>query len=205
MEQTNKTIEEAIEKAKYRLRIEIAEKCIAKGIPQEIIGEVCGFSTQNMKAISASLSRKNNIFKDIEDRKKDRRKNIENTKKLDKELKKIEQDYISAYKESRQREADILREKAAKEARLALEQMKKYKREQAAKEDAVKHNKIIYPKRKRRKKAPPKDYLNEQQKKISSVGNCYLRGLDVEQAALFSKVSVKEVEEIYKSFKDKNK
>ena len=44
--------------------------------------------------------------------------------------------------------------------------------------------------------------LNNQQKTILTVGNCYLKGLSIEDAVLISKATQEEVKQIYNSFKN---
>lgn len=229
MEHPNQDIRNQIEEAKYQLRVEIAEKCLAENAPVSFIMRICSFTKKEITSITRSIKRREELVskRTKNQQKKELELKIQEQKLKEKndltnELKRIENEKITSYKQERQREADLQREIAAENTRLLLLRIKNEKtnqirqnlnpNEEEREKEILRKRKLerkpknTKQKEKKEKKQSLEDdnsSLTEEQKMIASVGNCYLRGLNVKQAILFSKASKEDVERIYNSFKNK--
>ncbi|AFM05205.1 hypothetical protein Fleli_2852 [Bernardetia litoralis DSM 6794] len=236
MEQSNHTIENQIEEAKYQLRVEIAEKCLMEDAPINFIMKICSLTKKEVTVITRSMKRKEYLIskekRDKKQREMELKKKEQKFKKQDTQtnnFKQIERGHTTYNKEKRQREADIQREIAAENTRLLLQKLKndeinKQQKIKDKEEAEILREQELKKRIKRIKKESKvsktskeitkitkvkKEFLEDEntlsrkQKMIASVGNCYLRGLDIKQAVIFSRASKEDVERIYNSFKNK--
>jgi len=132
------------------------------------------------------------------------------------QIKRIEKQRIVNHKLERQKSAEIQRKIAAANTRLLMERIKEEQKNNKLMDKEqidIKEQKVDRSRRKTQTQILKNfkeesleqelNFLSKEQKMIASVGKCYLRGLNVEQAILFSRQSKEDVERIYKSFKNK--
>ncbi len=217
----SKTINQ-VEESNHQLRIEIAEKCFEQKSSIDFVAKVCSFTKEEATTIYRSYRKRNYILdKEARDSKRDELfKNNKGKKRLSKselvERKKQKEDERKlGHRNVRQKEADFNRELAAENTRLLLkkieiEENKEINRRQAQQEQEnlrrqsrkeIERRVRNVKKESIKKPSEEPNGLSIEQKMIASVGKCYLRGLNVKQAVLFSKASKEDVERIYKSFK----
>ncbi len=216
MQEEDKNIENKIEEANYQLRVEIAERCINQDASIDFVAKVCLFTQEEVIIIYRSLKRRNYLL-DKQDRdnkiqetyKKTTRQKLKEKKLLKEEKKHLELEQKNNKKEERQRKADFQREIAAENTRVLLQKIKDEQKSQIEQKQREKEAEIFARKEEKMVKISGKESLDasnelsKEQKMIASVGQCYLRGLNAEQAVLFSKASPEQVERIYNSFKNK--
>lgn len=224
MEELNKEIENQIEEAKHQLRLEIAEKCLIEEVSINFVIKVCAITKAEVVAVARALKRKNYLLeKEIREqkkqgvRKKAKQQKIQEKYETIQEKKQKEKEGGLYYKEQRQREADIQREIAAEKTRLLLQSIKEQQRNEVEQKQKAEELDILRKKEiqrqiikkqqvakiSRQESLEETNTLSKEQKMIASVGKCYLRGLNIKQAILFSKASKEDVERIYNSFKNK--
>lgn len=217
MKQFNSNLESTTEETAHKTRLEIAEKCLAEKATLAFVTKVCSLTREEVIKIARSLQKKNNLSIKIKNSEKNseiKQKMIEDKKALLKEKKLFEKQKIKSYKLTREQEAEEQRKIAAENTRLLLERIKKEQKQKLQNQElrAFQEENLEKKRIERQTKAAKKiekesleelHTLNAEQKIIASVGKCYLRGLNIEQAVLFSKGTREDVERIYKSFKKK--
>ncbi len=213
MKQLNKNVENIIEESKYQLRIEIAEKCLQEKASFDFVEKVCSFTKREVMAIFNALNeQKVRKFKNVATKEDEISKNLEKSNELKEELKRIQRQMIVETKEEKRRSVELDRKITAENARLLMQRVKEEKRNEILRKKIEQKQEMQRKKQLEKIQAAEKlpkesledlNTLNAEQKMIASVGNCYLNGLSVQQAVLFSKVSKEEVTRIYNSFKNK--
>ena len=226
MKPLSKDVENIKEESKHELRIEIAEKCILQNASVNFIMNVCSLSRVEVMAIYNDLKQihpqathletketktKTETFLEKNEQLKEERRSYK------KEIKYLEAKKATEYRERREREAEQHRKIAAENTRVLMEKIKEaknnnrlleieqldLKEQELEKKQKIKETKEVKTAQKKVVKLEDPNILSAEQKMINSVGKCYLRGLTIDQAVIFSKVDREDIKRIYNSFKNK--